>query len=897
MLRCAHCSEALPDSARFCPSCGTPASSLSQMPTAVPAARPHTPSSDSVSRLPSPSSLPGGFAPGVVLGERYRIIGLLGRGGMGEIYRADDLRLGQPVALKFLRKSLAQDAALLEHFRGEVRNARQVSHPNVCRVYDIGELDGQHFLSMEYVDGEDLATLLRRIGRLPAAKALEIARQLCAGLAAAHERHVLHRDLKPSNVMLDGHGRVRITDFGLAVEAEGAAAEGGLAGTPAYMSPEQTEGKPATPQSDLYALGLVLYEVFTGKKAFEATSFAEWRRKHTQETPTAPSVHVADVEAAVERAILRCLEKDPAKRPQSALQLAASLPGGDPLAAALAAGETPSPEMVAASGEAAGLRSGAAWMLVGAMVMGVVGVTLLNPKTTLLQRMQVEKSPEAMAERARQFIGEFVYARPPVDSLVGMFQNSSYLQHIQLQNKSTNRWDQLDPAALVFWYRQSPYPLLPEFHGATIAGPNDPPVWLPGEVLMYLDARGRLTGLTAVPPQKELSPATGSTPNWKEFLVEAGYDPAQFKPVEPQWPPRFYADTRMAWEPSSPTGDGVLRIEAGAYRDKVVHFLAVRPDTTPRRENPLELPPGAALAIAIGLLWMVLVLAGGLWFAIRNLRLGRGDRRGAVRLAVFGSAVAVAADLLSVHHVAALPEISYLTTMLSVDALAGLVIWVLYIALEPTVRRRWPHLLVSWTRLLAGGFRDPLVGRDILIGCVAGALVAVAGRLEILVPGWIGFSPPQPLAPSFALFNAPRGLILTPLWGLFEGAFKCLAVVFALTFFRVILRRQWAAVGLLLLLFVAAHAAGKDPFLVAVAFGVLIWGIAVAVLARWGLTALLATWWMGTLLDAFPLTLQGSAWYAGMGQAGLLVIAAVTLYGFYTSLGGKPIFGGATLDD
>src|SRR5207247_1610689 len=148
----------------------------------------------------------GRFVPGSVLGGRYRIIGLLGRGGMGEVYRADDLRLGQPVALKFLPASLESDPERLSRFHSEVRLARQVAHPNVCRMYDIGETEGQHFLSMEYVDGEDLGSLLRRIGRLPPDKALEVARQLCAGLAAAHEKGVVHRDLKPSTVMLAGRG-------------------------------------------------------------------------------------------------------------------------------------------------------------------------------------------------------------------------------------------------------------------------------------------------------------------------------------------------------------------------------------------------------------------------------------------------------------------------------------------------------------------------------------------------------------------------------------------------------------------------------------------------------------------------------------------------------------------
>src|SRR5262245_53599367 len=158
---------------------------------------------------------------------------------MGDVYRADDLRLGQAVALKFLPGLVAGDPAALARFHGEVRLARQVSHPNVCRVYDIGEAEGRTFLSMEFVDGEDLASLLRRIGRLPGDKAVEIARQLCAGLAAAHDAGILHRDLKPANVMLDGRGRARITDFGLAAIAGEVLGADARAGTPEYMSPEQ----------------------------------------------------------------------------------------------------------------------------------------------------------------------------------------------------------------------------------------------------------------------------------------------------------------------------------------------------------------------------------------------------------------------------------------------------------------------------------------------------------------------------------------------------------------------------------------------------------------------------------------------------------------------------------
>src|SRR5947208_5536524 len=184
------------------------------------------------------------FTPGAIIAGRYRLVALLGRGGMGEVYRADDLTLDHPVALKFLPEG-AVDPDHLARFHNELRIARQVSHKNVCRLYDLGEADGRRFLTMEYVDGEDLASLIRRIGRIQQDKAIDIARQICAGLAAAHERGVLHHDLKPANVMLDGEGNVRITDFGLALrQGSGDAIAAGdadvvRAGTPQYMAPEQ----------------------------------------------------------------------------------------------------------------------------------------------------------------------------------------------------------------------------------------------------------------------------------------------------------------------------------------------------------------------------------------------------------------------------------------------------------------------------------------------------------------------------------------------------------------------------------------------------------------------------------------------------------------------------------
>ncbi len=294
-------------------------------------------------RTPAPANR---FAPGSIIAGRYRLVAMLGKGGMGEVYRAEDLTLDQPVALKFLPDTVAADAVHLAQFHNELRVARQVSHKNVCRLYDLGEADGRRFLTMEYIDGEDLASLLRRIGRLPEDKAIELSRQICAGLAAAHDRGVLHRDLKPANVMVDGAGNARITDFGLAVAADDANAI--HAGTPQYMAPEllappslqSSDGGAVPPQatvkSDLYALGLVLFEIFTGRRAFEAKTTADLIKAHESGPLTTPSSVVRDLDPAVERLIMRCLEREPARRPASALAVAAALPGGDPLAAALA---------------------------------------------------------------------------------------------------------------------------------------------------------------------------------------------------------------------------------------------------------------------------------------------------------------------------------------------------------------------------------------------------------------------------------------------------------------------------------------------------------------------------------------------------------------------------------
>ncbi len=255
-----------------------------------------------------------------------------------------------------------------------------MSHPNVCRVYDIGEAEGMPFISMEYVDGEDLGSLLQRIGRLPADKALQIAPKLCSGIAAAHDKGIIHRDLKPQIIMLNRRGEVVIMDFGLAAIAEELRGPDARSGTPAYMSPEQLRGEAVTARSDIYALGLIIYELFTGKRAFEAQTLAEIIRAQELYEPASITSLASDADPQVEKAVLRCLRPDPAERPGNALSVAAALPGGDPLAAALAAGETPSPELVAASGKKEAVATKYAILCFLLCLAGVIALPFVTTK-------------------------------------------------------------------------------------------------------------------------------------------------------------------------------------------------------------------------------------------------------------------------------------------------------------------------------------------------------------------------------------------------------------------------------------------------------------------------------------------------------------------------------------
>lgn len=911
------------------------------------------------------------FVPGTMLAERYRIVGLLGRGGMGDVYRADDLKLGQPVALKFLPDHLLRDGAALARFHREVRIARQVSHQNVCRVYDIGEIDGSHYLSMEFIKGEELSSLLRRIGRLPADKATEISRQLCAGLSAAHKTGVLHRDLKPANVMIDENGNVRLTDFGIAGLVEEIRSEEVRAGTPAYMSPEQLAGTELTVKSDIYSLGLVLYEIFTGKKAFDAPTLGQLldlRKGDT--TPTTPSALVKEIDPLVERVILRCLEKDADKRPDSALQVAAALPGGDPLAAALAAGETPSPEMVCASTKEVGLKPAVAFAYLAAILIGLFFIVFFSAKTSLMSQVQMGKSVETLRERAQEVVRGVGYTDPPTDTAEGFYHNRDYLRYIEKNDKSTTRWDRLrnnQPPAIHYWFRQSPRYLVSVFGDSGRVNRVNPPALVSGMVDVRLDPEGRLWSFNAVPPQvdQEVSgsgfqvsgrsgeaagqsstsnaqpksseigdlrsqtqstqteipnlrsqisgtqpaisesqseipnPQSAIPPDWSLMFAAAGLEMKNFSSSNPKWVPPVSNDLRVAWEGNYPGQPQLpIRVEAASFKGKPVYFEIIGPWSRPGQMQELPVTTLEKIGQIVVLLLFFLVLVASTLLARYNLRHGRGDRRGATRLAFFVFAAFMVSWVLRASHVPTADEFELWIKFTQFAVLIPVIFWLFYVSLEPYVRRWWPHRIVSWSRLLAGGWRDPLVGRDLLIGCFFGVVGGVVISLWAIVPRWLKMAPAAPGVPDFEGLLGFRLLAGEFFYNnLTFATFVSLAVLFLLLLLRIILRRDWAAITVCaaIITFFAIDPNGNVA--VDIAFGALLTAIILFVLLRFGLLALVACFLFLLLFQNYPITSDFSAWYVEATLFVLAVTIGLAVYGFYISLAGQPLFKGRLLED
>src|SRR5438270_3730908 len=786
------------------------------------------------------------LTPGTIVGDRYRIVSLIGRGGMGEIYRADDLKLAQIVALKVV--SHREHAALLYE---EVRIGRQISHPNVCRVYDIGEENGDLFITMEFVDGEDLASLLRRVGRLSPEKALAVCRDICAGVAAAHEKGVIHRDLKPANVMIDGRGRARVTDFGLAVAGDRATDS---AGTPAYMAPEQLAGESASVRSDIYALGLVLYEVFTGRRTFESTSSHDLLMRQRAADFTRPSLVAREVPSAVERVIVRCLDPSPESRPSSVEEIMRELPGGDALAAAIAAGETPSPAMVAAAAKSGELSPYLAWIFLAFAIAGIMIGSKIGEQT-LLYRLSEVKAPEVLEERAHQILAAAKLTERPADSDIAIHREPR-------------------PTRLVALYRQSRSAMRPYNADGTLEA-DDPPL-SSGMANVTLDGAGDLIRFTIVPPVVENPPAHSDV-NWEPFISAAGYESRTLAPTTPQLAASVDSDNKLAWF----TKDG-NRIEAASYHGRPVSF-SVR-DRRPLRSEAAATTSSLAdrLGFIMFVAFLISIPVAAIVLARSNLRRRQGDRIGAMRFASFYFVCAFVSLVAHAHHSMTFVNEWIITSWHVAQATFwALIAGLMYIALEPLVRRRWPEMLISWTRLLNGRFTDPMVGRDVLTGAAAATIAVIWWHIVSLISAATPLSPQQALGPA-------RHIVFWIFETLGEAAFRGVGMIVLLLIVRAVIPNDiMASLTTALLIAILGLRDTTGPLEYRAIYGVIAAWIGVILARQFGMLAVMSYAFFVLIQQRVPLTLDASAWYFARSAFVMAILAVIAIYAFRISVGVK----------
>lgn len=804
------------------------------------------------------------FASGEIAAGRYRITDMIGRGGASEVYGADDLLLQQPVALKFLARG-AHEGARAAALLNEVRLARRVRHPNVCQVFDVGEAQGARFLSMEYVGGSDLAQELRRIGRFARPKAIQLAHQLCAGLAAIHQQGIVHGDLKPANVMLDERGDVRIVDFGIS-EARQWTLDGLLAdpapgrrlmGTPAYVAPECWRGESTAVRSDLYALGLVLYEIFTGARAFDADSAVGYRAQHETAVPPPASTLVDDIDPSVEAILERCLAKQPDERPASALEVARALPGGDALGGLVLAGVVPSAERVAEGANERPLARRTALALALLFVVLLAVAARLMPLAHLVEASDLPLAPVALADRADGVL-RALGSRDTPHTAYGF---SAFV----------------GAPELLFWYRASPEPLRPT-ELETSVELADPPFTEEGMAAVVLTPSGALRSFLALGPSA-FAVAPGAAPTVEDLFERAGLEFASFAPVEPAYQRFLRRGQARAWlDPS-----GGTRVSASEENGRLFYFEVVEAGRAPlwgagqpRADHRRAFGP-FVLLVALAALVVATVLG---W---RNLRRGSVDRLGARRTALAVLLLAVAhglTDLINTGAAALDPRFAVFAFQRA--ALFGSATWILYAALEPLFRRYWPHGLVSWARLVRGRFRDPILGRDVLIGACLGCVAVIFDALRGAAEQQLGIATPLvPTVEQLRSLVGPWGALGAVLAALL-GAVLLSWVQFSLL---VLLRRLLGGGIVLVLGYAAVLAAGAAAFddepWWAAAFQLGFWLIATPFLVRFGFTVMATMAFVFLTMTHLPTTLDPTQWYFPTSVAGfgmLLALAAAAAW-------------------
>jgi hypothetical protein len=567
------------------------------------------------------------------------------------------------------------------------------------------------------------------------------------------------------------------------------------------------------------------------------------------------------------------------------------------------------------------------------VLIGLAFVVVTADKYLLHGYVPLEKSGDVLREQAREVLRNAGYPAPPTDYMEDFGIDIPAVDYLAKADNRAERWQDLkdgQPAVLFYWYRQSPA-YLEGFDYFSNPWGNPPPI-VSGMTGVKMDTRGRLLNFYAVPPQVDpaetaisdnrssdqlrtgTESAAAAPQGQREdslgesreisdnvfapLFAAAGLEVERFKRTTSQWAPLYMNDARVAWEgvyPEQPTVP--IRIEGASYRGKPVQFDVVNPWNRPERQVPPTFAGkfGALFTLLISI--FVLVLVSSVLLAVRNLRLGRGDRKGAMRLGVFVFSFTLVTRLFSAHHVPTFAEFGTLLNGLQDALFGGAFFYVVYLALEPFVRKRWPHRIISWSRLLSGDFRDPMVGRDILIGAVFGIGIAgwqisfyfIRQRLgdRTVRPAW------EPGVENLGIGNfvaAFSNQISTPL-------LNSLQLLFLVLLLALIFRHDWLGFVVGWLLFMSALAllwGGTPPDWLSAAITA---GLITFVLYRFGLLATVFAIFYIHLYINFPVTANLTAWYAKSFVVGLLIILTITIYAFYTSLAGQTVFSRKLLED
>jgi hypothetical protein len=564
----------------------------------------------------------------------------------------------------------------------------------------------------------------------------------------------------------------------------------------------------------------------------------------------------------------------------------------------LAAGETPSPAMLVAAGESEAWPVAKGLLTVGWVVVATIVCAGLAMRSTVARLVPLDRPPAVLADRAEQILGTLGYTESRGDTAQGFGSYAPYIPWIARTDTSPNRWSVLSkdrPPAFLYWYRTSPRDLVPRQLALHVT-PTDPPQLDTDMHSVSLDMRGRLLSFTSVPRQFDDRPPDDASPPWAKLFEAADLPMANFSAVAPQWAPRDYADARAAWEGTLPERPDLrVRVEAAAYRGRPVSFILIGPWTVPTRMQVAQRPVSERIAYATLLTLVIAGLVGALLLARHNVRAGRADRQGATRVAVFVVIVELVSWATGYHHVADLRIEALSFSAIAGDAVSlGVILWIIYAALEPYARRFWPDMLLGWSRLVSGRIRDPRVGRDVLLGVAFGVAWFLLDIGRRLLPEALGYPATIPRLGFEAgvLLGAAETVSIWASYALKELQ-TAFGVMLLLVFLRLLTRRAWMAMalGMLIILYWWSALSFTPVLWSEITYEVLVVVLFTMVMTRFGLLTAATTRIVLGICQVVPFTLQVSHWSATGSNCTIAAIIALAVFGFYASRAGQPLFG------